>query len=153
MPRSSQRSLEIAATTGPGGTHASSPAARDEWERLAALCAGLLAECETSGLVELADVVSVNLPYDADEDTPRRVTSVARVGYDRLFRPEGDGVFVHDFTGGFVRFDPLDGSDVEAAHRGRISITPLRLVLGGGAGGGCGVVGRGGGGWVVGRSR
>jgi 5'-nucleotidase len=107
--------------------HASSPAARDDWERLAALCTSLLAECETSGLLELADVVSVNLPYDADERTPRRVTSVARVGYDRLFRPEGDGTFVHDFAGGFVRFDPLDGSDVEAAHRGRIAITPLRL--------------------------
>jgi 5'-nucleotidase len=107
--------------------HATSPAAREDWERLAAVCARLLAECEHSGLLDLADVVSVNLPYEADERTPRRVTSVARVGYDRLFRPAGDGTFVHDFAGGFVRFDPLDGSDVEAAHRGRISITPLRL--------------------------
>lgn len=107
--------------------HVSSPAARDEWERLSALCTGLLEECEASGLLDLADVVSINVPYDADEHTTRRLTSVARVGYDRLFRPEGDGAFVHDFAGGFVNFDPLDGSDVEAAHRGQISITPLRL--------------------------
>jgi 5'-nucleotidase len=107
--------------------HASSPAALADWERLAALCTGLLAECETTGLLDLADVVSVNLPYDADGRTPCRVTSVARVGYDRLFQPVGDDAFVHDFAGGFVRLDPLDGSDVEAAHRGWIAITPLQL--------------------------
>jgi 5'-nucleotidase len=107
--------------------HAASAAARDDWERLAALCAGLLAECEASGLLDLADVISVNLPYEADEDTPRRVTSVAQVGYDRLFRRVGGAAFAHDFAGGFVEFAPLDGSDVQAAHDGRISITPLRL--------------------------
>jgi 5'-nucleotidase len=107
--------------------HVSSPAARDEWARLSALCAVLLAECEASGLLELADVVNVNVPYDADEHTPRRVTSVARVGYDRLFQQTRDGAYVHDFAGGFVNFDPLDGSDVEAAHRGCIAIAPLRL--------------------------
>lgn len=107
--------------------HASSPAARDDWRRLAELCTGLLARCEASGLLDLADVISVNLPYDADDRTPVRVTSVARVGYDRLFRRAADGTFVHDFTGGFVRFDPLDGSDVDAAQRGWIAITPLQL--------------------------
>jgi 5'-nucleotidase len=107
--------------------HASSPAARDDWQRLAALCTSLLARCETSGLLDLADVISINLPYDADERTPRRVTSVAQVGYDRLFRPVGDAAFAHDFAGGFVHFAPLEGTDVDAAHRGRIAITPLRL--------------------------
>jgi 5'-nucleotidase len=108
-------------------THAASVAARSDWERLSDLCAGLLAECEHIGLTELADVLSINLPYDADEDTPRRVTSVALVGYDRLFRRVGYAAFAHDFAGGFVHFAPLDGSDVQAAHDRHIAITPLRL--------------------------
>jgi 5'-nucleotidase len=108
-------------------THTASDAAREDWERLAGLCTSLLAECETSGLLDLADVISINLPYDADEATPRRVTSVAQVGYDRLFQPVGGTAFAHDFSGGFVPFAPLEGSDVDAAHRGRIAITPLRL--------------------------
>jgi 5'-nucleotidase len=107
--------------------HAASVAARDDWDRLAGLCAQLLAECQASGVLDRADVVSVNLPYDADRDTPRRVTSVAQVGYDRLFRRVGDADFAHDFAGGFVEFAPLDGSDVDAAHRDMIAITPLRL--------------------------
>jgi 5'-nucleotidase len=108
-------------------TYASSRAAHDGWARLASLCTSLLDGCETSGILDLADVVSINLPFDADERTPCRVTTVARVGYDRLFQRTHDGSFAHGYTGGFVRFDPLDGSDVEAAHRGRISITPLQL--------------------------
>lgn len=107
--------------------HASSPAARAEWERLAALSTDLLAEVEASGLLDLADVVNVNVPYEADATTPRRVTSIARVSYDRLFQPLDDGRYVHDFAGGFVRVEPLDGSDVAAAHAGAVAITPVRL--------------------------
>lgn len=107
--------------------HAASEAAREDWDRLAEVCSGLLADCQTSGLLDAADVISVNLPYDADARTPRLVTSVAQVGYDRLFRRVSDTSFAHDFAGGFVRFAPLDGSDVQAAHDGRIAITPLRL--------------------------
>jgi 5'-nucleotidase len=107
--------------------HASSPAARDDWSRLAGLCAELLDEVDRTGLLDVADVVSVNLPYEADGDTPRLVTSLARVGYDRLFRHVGDSRYAHDFAGGFVTFDPLDGSDVDAAHQGWVAITPLRM--------------------------
>lgn len=104
-----------------------SPGAKNGWNRLAGLCRLLLEEVTESGILEHADVVSVNLPFDADEHTPRRVTTIARVGYDRLFQPAGDGVFRHGFGGGFLEFDVLDGTDVDAGHRGWISITPLRL--------------------------
>lgn len=104
-----------------------SPEAVAGWSRLADLCSGLLDEVVESGILDHADVVSVNLPFDAGDHTPRRVTSIARVGYDRLFRPAGAGSFVHDFAGGFLEFDVLHGTDVDAGHRGWISITPVRL--------------------------
>ena len=103
------------------------PEAVGEWRRLAAGCRDLIGEMQQAGIFEVADVVSVNLPFDAGPDTPRRVTSIARVGYDRLFREEGEGRFVHDFGGGFRHFDALEGTDVDAAHHGEVSITPLRM--------------------------
>lgn len=107
--------------------HAATDAARPAWRRLARLCAGLLDDIRDSGLLELTDVVSVNLPFDADDDTPRHVTSIARVGYDRLFQPDGRDGWVHDFGGGVLHFDALDGTDVETVLSGEISITPLRM--------------------------
>lgn len=123
----------VAVSTGSTGdwqawrAHAHSPEAHPEWERLAGVCAGLVERVRSSGLLGLADVVSINLPFDTDEATPRRLTSIARVGYDRLFRHVGDGIFVHDFGGGFLEFEALDGSDVDAAHHGWVSITPIRM--------------------------
>ena len=104
---------------------AASPDAAGDWERLAILSASILDDVVASGLLEAADLVTVNLPFDADASTPRRVTRLARVGYDRLFRPAGDGAYVHDFGGAFTRFAPLEGTDVDAAHQGVVSITPL----------------------------
>lgn len=103
------------------------PEARPAWERLAAVAASLVEDLLAAGVTELADVVNVNLPFDADEHTPRRITIPARTGYDRLFRAVGDGVFVHDFGGGLREFAALEGTDVEAAHRGWISVTPLLM--------------------------
>jgi broad specificity polyphosphatase/5'/3'-nucleotidase SurE len=107
--------------------HVRSEAGQSGWERLAATCTELVGTIDASGIGQSADVVSVNLPFDSDSTTPRRVTSIARVGYDRLFRHVGEGIFVHDFGGGFLHFDALDGTDVDAAHHGWISITPIRL--------------------------
>jgi 5'-nucleotidase len=70
-------------------------------------------------------VVNVNLPDDADTTTPRRVTRVASVGYDRLFRRDGDGTYVHDYGGGLRYFAELQGTDVEAAADGVVAITPV----------------------------
>jgi 5'-nucleotidase len=108
--------------------HAHSPEAAPAWERLAGLCAELATEIEVAGLVDVADIVSVNLPFDAQASTPRRVTTIARVGYDRLFRPEGEGRFVHDFGGGVREFAAMGGTDVDAARRGWVSITPIRML-------------------------
>ncbi len=98
-----------------------------QWHRLAVLGAALAGEIENSTLLADADVVSVNMPFEADEKTPRRLTSIARVGYDRLFRPDGERRFVHAFGGAFREFDELHGTDVDAAHHGWVSITPIRM--------------------------
>jgi broad specificity polyphosphatase/5'/3'-nucleotidase SurE len=97
------------------------------WVRLADLASDMVAAVLDAGYPPEADVVSVNLPGDATADTPRRITSLARVGYDRLFERNGRDEFRHDFGGGFTRFDGLAGSDIEAARQGEISITPIRL--------------------------
>ncbi|MEA2023531.1 MAG: 5'/3'-nucleotidase SurE [Actinomycetota bacterium] len=98
-----------------------------QWERLAIVATSLVDEAHGSGLFELADVVTINLPFDTTLDTPRRVTTVARVGYDRLFRDQGDGIYTHDFGGRFVEFEGIDGTDIAAAREGVVSITPLRM--------------------------
>ena len=98
-----------------------------EWERLAVVATSLVEEARVSGLTEIADVVTMNLPFDTTLETPRRLTSVARVGYDRLFSEQGNGIFTHDFGGDFVEFDGIDGTDLAAAREGTVSITPLRM--------------------------
>lgn len=104
---------------------AADPQMRAAWERLAEVAANVIADVTSAGLATVADVVSVNLPFDATADTPRRLTSLARLGYDQLFHREAEG-FVHGFRG-FVEFAPLQGTDVDAAHQGVVSVTPLAM--------------------------
>jgi 5'-nucleotidase len=106
---------------------ARSPGSRRAWDQLASLCATLVDDLADGPVAELADIVSVNVPWDADPGTRRRVTRVARTGYDRLFGGVGDGIYVHDFGGGITDRGAVAGNDVDAAHDGVISITPLRM--------------------------
>lgn len=98
-----------------------------EWVRLAALCSVLLAEVEAAGLTAHADVVNINVPFDADGATERRITTVARTTYGHLFSRNGDVTFIHDYDGELAFQGPSEGTDVEAANDGVISITPLRM--------------------------
>ncbi len=106
---------------------ARSEAAADDWHRLAGVATDLVADLLAGPVFDLADVVSANVPWDADATTPRRVTRVARTGYDRLFGDVGGGVYVHDFGGGITERGAVPGNAVGAAQDGVISITPLRM--------------------------
>ena len=123
----------IAISTGANGDwsawkrRAIDPTSAPDWERLAHVAAALVEDVVGAGLPTLADVVSINVPFDATTETPRRVTSVARVGYDRLFGHEGNGVYVHDFNGRLIEFGDLEGTDIAAARDDHIAITPLRM--------------------------
>jgi len=103
------------------------PSAAADWRRIAAVGAVVIADVEASGILEIADVVSINLPFEATVETPRRITTVARVGYDRLFDHTGGGVYTHDFGGSFVEFGAIGGTDIGAARDGAISIAPLLM--------------------------
>ena len=101
--------------------------AREMWERLAAVAVPMIGALLEHDYPDDADVVSINMPAGSDDSTARRVTSLARIGYDRLFAPMGGGRFRHEFGGGFREMAGLDGSDVEAAGEHIISITPLKM--------------------------
>ena len=101
--------------------------AAEGWLALASTCATLADNIVASGVFDEADVVTVNLPFDSTIDTPRRVTRIARVGYDPVFRHVGEGIYVHDFNGVFRELEDLSGTDVGAAHDGVVSITPVRM--------------------------
>jgi broad specificity polyphosphatase/5'/3'-nucleotidase SurE len=94
------------------------------WERLAGLAAGLAAPMWAAAPQGM--LLNVNLPDDADSSTPRRLTRVADVGYDRLFSRVRDGEYRHDYRGFLNHFSPPEGSDVQASRDGFIAITPLR---------------------------
>lgn len=123
----------IAVSTGTMGDwpawrrEAESPRAAGDWERLARLTVHLAQLVDEAGLYTHADVVSINLPFGADLETERRVTTIARVGYDRLFTRHDDGAYRHAYGGGMSEIDPVEGSDIDAAHDGAVSITPLRM--------------------------
>jgi 5'-nucleotidase len=106
---------------------ARSPAAHDGWVRAAALALDVTRVARKHGLPAGADLVSVNFPWGAGVETPREVTRLARVGYDRVFQPRREGVYFHEFGGMVRREERLRDTDVVAARRGVVSITPVRL--------------------------
>jgi len=101
--------------------------AREGWARAAALALDLTRLAKKHGLPAGADLVSVNFPWGSGVDSPREVTRLARVGYDRVFQRRRDGVYFHEFGGLVRRADSLRDTDVVAAKRGVVSITPVRL--------------------------
>lgn len=100
------------------------PTNRQRWRELGRLCTDLLDEVLDTGLADHADVVSINVPFAATPETPRRVTALARAGYGPLFGPEDDGGWRHQT----VTVEPwaeLTGTDLEAAAEHVVTITPI----------------------------
>ena len=92
------------------------------WARLAELCTeivGDLLRVEVPG-----DVVSVNVPWEADLTTPRRVVPPARVTYRRIQHRQPDGTFAFRYREQFGGV-PLEGTDVGVNRAGEVAITPL----------------------------
>jgi 5'-nucleotidase len=106
---------------------ARTPEAREGWVRAAALALDVTRIARKHGLPANADLVSVNFPWGSGVETPREVTRLARVGYDRVFQQRSEGVYFHEFGGLVRREERLRDTDVVAAQRGVVSITPVRL--------------------------
>lgn len=106
---------------------ASSPGAASRWVALAELGSAIIGDVVMAGVFGHADVVSVNIPWTATATTERRLTGVARTGYDRLFEAIGPDTYTHRYGGGITMNGDVADNDVDAAHDGVVSITPLRM--------------------------
>lgn len=107
------------------------PAARSGWERLAGHARRVLDEVLVSGLVGGCDLVSVNLPWGTDDDTPWRVTTLAPTRYGPMMLPDTDGRWAASY-GGLEVLDVVATAetavtDIAAAEAGMVSITPLNF--------------------------
>lgn len=108
--------------------HARSPAAAKDWERAAVLSAQIARVVQQRGMPRGADLLNVNFAFGAGPETPREITELGRVGYDRVFFERAPGVYFHEFGGMVRRTDgSLRSADVVAAKRGVVSITPVQL--------------------------
>jgi 5'-nucleotidase len=101
--------------------------ARPFWEATAAVAVDVLADILQAGVPAGVDVLSVNIPDSAGIDSPRKITSLAKVGYDNIFREHEPGRFIHDFNTGLRMAGDLAGSDVELLRSGAVTITPIQL--------------------------
>jgi 5'-nucleotidase len=106
--------------------HITTAAAAATWARLAATCGEILRDVWDARLWDSADIVSVNLPFDATPDTPRRVTALAQIRYGGLFTSVSPNRYRFRLDG-VVEPDTLAGTDVGAFRDGVVSVTPLRL--------------------------
>jgi 5'-nucleotidase len=101
--------------------------AKPFWEATAAVAVDVLADILQAGFPGGVDVLSVNIPEAGSIDSPRKITSLAKVGYDNIFREHEPGRFIHDFNTGLRMTGDLAGSDVELLRSGAVTITPIQL--------------------------
>lgn len=97
------------------------------WPRAARISVSVLRDVVGNGYPGGVDMLNVNFGVEATIDSPRRVTDLAKLGYDNVFRERERGVFIHDFSTGLRMGGDLAGTDVDAVARGFVSITPVRL--------------------------
>ncbi len=100
------------------------------WTRLAAVSAATVRRVGSTDLLDHCDLVSVNLPWTADETSPRRVTDLTPLAYGPLFDP------VDDWTWSFttdldIHVGDADGiGDLAVLAEGGVSVTPVVLPRG-----------------------
>jgi 5'-nucleotidase len=108
--------------------HARTPEAEAGWRRAAELSAEIARVVSERGMPRGADMLNVNFAFGAGLETPREITELGRVGYDRVFFERAPGVYFHEFGGMVRRSDAsLKRADVVAAKRGVVSVTPVQL--------------------------
>jgi 5'-nucleotidase len=78
-------------------------------------------------LEEDVDLMSINMPFEATEQTPVEITSIARDKYGQLFKGENN-IFKH--THPPIKLSGhKKGTDLNAINNGNISLTPISLDL------------------------
>lgn len=104
---------------------ARSPESSSVWDRLAGVCARLLADIVAADLP--GDVINVNVPWDAGPDTPRRLAPLAPVTYGQLHERNPDGTFSHRYRADRQAMLNATGCDTAVSLKGEIAITPILL--------------------------
>ena len=104
-----------------------SPESRPFWERSAALAVDVLGDILAAGFPRGVDLLSVNYTTACDLVSPRSVTTLAKVGYDNIFREHEPGRFLHDFSTGLRIDGDMTGTDLETLRNGGVAITPVQL--------------------------
>lgn len=113
----------------------------DYWQRLAAVSVLTISKILASNTIcspwNYADMFSINLPWNAQPDTPRKVTSVQEARFEKLFIEEADGHFQHKLQGLYIETPRPHREnsysinclppDLEAISQGFISISPIHF--------------------------
>ncbi|MBT3721474.1 5'/3'-nucleotidase SurE [archaeon] len=73
------------------------------------------------------DLITINIPYEADLNSKIEITKPFRNHYGKLFHKEGNE-FVHK-NPKFDNIKTVPGTDLHALMNGNISVTPLNLEL------------------------
>lgn len=102
------------------------------WNHVAALAARCAATLEP--ILERLEIsfCSVNIPCEASEDAPLRLSRLARVGYNTLFQERGQLQFelqpsMQALTAESATSQDILPSDLEVMKEGAISVTALHL--------------------------
>lgn len=104
---------------------AASPDSAPVWERLAGLCATLLADILAADLP--GDVINVNVPWEAGPETPRQLAPLAPVSYGQLHRRNPDGTFSHRYRADRGEMLAAAGCDTAVSLSREIAVTPILL--------------------------
>jgi len=97
------------------------------YENPAKITAKLVEITINANLKDDVDLISVNIPFAADMNTPCEVTDIARDKYGKLFAKQGEK-YKHIGSPPNTKGYP-NGTDLNALENERISVTPVSLDL------------------------
>ena len=97
------------------------------WRRLAQASAAAVRRIGDTDLLDHCDLVSINLPWSAGPDSPRRVTELAPLAYGPLFEAMDDRTWTFTTDLDVHVGDTEQVADVTVLAEGGISMTPVVL--------------------------
>ena len=109
---------------------AKGPDAAPMWDRLAAVSAATVRRVGSTDLLDHCDLVSVNLPWTAHPQSPRRVTDLTPLAYGPLFEPVDDATWSFTTDLAIHHGDTDRPGDLAAVADGEVSVTPVVLPRG-----------------------
>lgn len=111
-----------------------------DWERLARVSTSILDKLVMIDAWNHVECFSVNMPWEANSETPLQITTLQHAQYKKLFHQTGPNEYRHRFQGMSQRVvkeklepyapqEPYPGDLQTVQEEGKISITPLGFTL------------------------